>query len=105
MESDTGVVTMTDIKQAAVSISAALLKREACYSDTDQRLDKSLIYYTNAIIAKVRKEGHDQESIQSSTTPDPKVTKTEENITLKRANRLALSQQVTRRLQGTGKTV
>ena len=46
---------------------------------------------------------------KSNTTPDPghhmgKVTKTQENITNKRAKRSALSQQVTKRLLGTDKT-
>ena len=55
-----------------------------------------------------KEEGKDQESIQSSTTPDPghHMGKTQENITQKRvAKMLALSQQVTTRLQGTDKTV
>ena len=38
-------------------------------------------------------EGKYQESIQSSTTADGKVTQTQENITHKRAKRSALSQQ------------
>ena len=54
------------------------------------------------LIYKVSKE-----SIQSSTTPDPEhhmeSDKTQENITYKRANRLALSQQVNTRLQWTDK--
>ena len=56
-----------------------------------------------------KEEGKVQESIQSITTPDPrhhgKVTKTQGNITHKRAKRSALSQQMITRLQGTDKTV
>ena len=49
-------------------------------------------------------EGKDQESMQSSKTPDPGhhmgiVTKTKENNTHLRAKRPALSQQMTTRLQ------
>ena len=51
-----------------------------------------------------KKEGKDQESIQSSTTPDPgyngKVTTSQLDITNK-AKRSALSQQVTTRHQQT----
>ena len=43
--------------------------------------------------------------MQSSTTPDSKVTKTQNNITYRRAKRSAISQQVTRRLQDTDKTI
>ena len=51
---------------------------------------------------KCKEEGRDQESIQSSTTPDPrdhygKLIKTQGNISHKRAKRSALSQQVTTR--------
>ena len=56
-----------------------------------------------------KEEGKDQESIQSSTTPDTghrmEMTKHKENITYKRAKRSALTQQVTKRLQETDKTV
>ena len=60
--------------------------------------------------SKSKEEGKDQESIQSSTTPYPrhqnrKVTKTQENITYKRAKRAALSQKVIPRLQENDKTV
>ena len=50
---------------------------------------------------KVRKGGQDQESIQSSTTPDPEYhNKTSQT----RAKRSALSQQVATRQQWTDKT-
>ena len=56
-----------------------------------------------------KEEGKDQESIQSSTTPDPEhhmgKRKNAGNITYKRAKRSALSQQVTTRLQGTDMTI
>ena len=45
------------------------------------------------------KEGKDQESIQSSTTPDGKLTKTHENITYRRAKNSTFSKQVTTRTQ------
>ena len=48
-----------------------------------------------------KKEGKDQESIQSSTTPDWKVTTSQLDITNTRAKRSALSQQVTTRHQQT----
>ena len=54
-------------------------------------------------------EGKDQESIQSSTAPDPGYhmgkwqMKTQENITLTRTKRSVLSKQVTTRLQWTDK--
>ena len=51
-----------------------------------------------------REEGEDQESIQSCTIPDGKLTKTQANKAHKRATRSALSQQVTTRMQGTDKT-
>ena len=41
-----------------------------------------------------REEGKDQESIQSNTSPDGNVTKTQANKTNKRAMVSALSQQV-----------
>ena len=61
-------------------------------------------FKVTGLASQIREEGKDQESIQSNTTPDGKVTKTQEKITNKRARRSALSQQVTTRLQGTDKT-
>ena len=56
-----------------------------------------------------KKEGKDQESKQSNTTPNlgyhKESDKTQVNITYKRAKRSVLSQQLTTRLQGTEKTV
>ena len=50
---------------------------------------------------KNKEEGKDQESIQSSSTPDPG---TQANTTHKKAKRLALSQQVITRLTGAEET-
>ena len=56
-------------------------------------------------INKSKKEGKDQESIQSSITPDPGYLSESDNDTIKtsqtRAKRSALSQQVTKRHQQT----
>ena len=49
---------------------------------------------------KSKKEGKDQESIQSSTTPDPGYQWESDNVTT-RAKRSALSQQMTTRYQQT----
>ena len=51
-----------------------------------------------------KKEGNGQESIQSRTTPDRKVTKTQENTAHERAKRSAFSQQVITMLQRTEMT-
>ena len=61
--------------------------------------DKYLLSYES------KEEGKDLESIQTSTTSCGKVTKTQENITNKRAKRSAISQQVTTMLQETDKIV
>ena len=65
-----------------------------------------LIYVIVATIHKSKEEGKDPESIQlNTTTPYGKVTKLKENITYTRDKRLAISQQVSTRLQVTDKTV
>ena len=54
-----------------------------------------------------KEEGKDQESIQSSNTPDRprapyrKVTKTQQNVKYRKAKRPAISQQETTKLQET----
>ena len=64
-----------------------------------------LFLVLNIFIYKIKKEGKDQESIQSSTTPDPGYQWESGNVTIRqsqtRAKRSALSQQVATRHQQT----
>ena len=59
--------------------------------------------FESFVLIESKEEGKSQESTQSSTTLTQDTTwvsdKTQENVTYKRAKKLALSQQVTTRLQ------
>ena len=76
---------------------------------SQSHVNKILSYHLTAWIRVVRicskntiskEERKDQESIQSSESQFGKLTKTQGNITYKRAKRSAFSQQVITRLQG-----
>ena len=80
--------------------TVAVNKNHVNKNDKSEQYYRYYIYLSTIDIIKVKKDGKDQETIQSSTTPHPGVTKIQ-NTSPTRAKRSSLSQQVTTRQQRT----
>ena len=70
-------------------------------------MELPILYFTEMVLLSTqsKEEGKDQEPMQSSMILYGKVTKTQENITYRRAKKSAFSEQVTTRLHKTDKTI